>query len=71
MANKKLVLDETETVKEPTSELLERLQLSQREWMIVFNCLVRQSYLIGDASLVSPIVTKIQPYAAKASDKDK
>jgi hypothetical protein len=42
----------------------------KRQWIIIFNVLVRSSYTLGYASLVQPIVDLIEPFVAQASQED-
>jgi hypothetical protein len=57
-------------VEDTSMATLHALTLTKQEWTIIFNVLVRTQYGLGDASLVAPIVGKIQPLVAQLSDKD-
>jgi hypothetical protein len=42
-------------------DILTSLELTKRDWLVIFNVLSRQEYRIGDAFLVAPILEKINP----------
>lgn len=35
------------------------LSLTKKEWLAIYNCLIRQNYNLGDAQIITPIVDKL------------
>ena len=46
------------------------LTFTKRQWIIIFNTLVKPEYPLGAARIILPIVDQIEPVVAASSDKD-
>ena len=53
--------DNQSVVEADVVEMLLPLSLTKKEWTVIYNCLVRQSYTLGNAMIVIPLADKLLP----------